>query len=207
MQSSVWTYTLEKVCADAGDIEQSFVVAPLKHYSKERRETLQREYDRLSLALLLDSAKAADPDDRYPKQFIQAALAFRNATDTNRYREAIALQKRLPVTPVKSTTNSVGTSNKFTGRGSRFIVRDYDKPSFVLERNEVLRLLGTPAFSNSLTFTYVVAKSPEHTFDLYISLDFHNDYVIASGIVSSAGPWKSDEGSPPSGAQKVGVKP
>jgi hypothetical protein len=139
----------------------------------------------LSLATLLHSAKADDRDNRYQKDFVEAALAFRRAAATNRYPEAEALQNRLHVTPVKSETYT-GTANKFSGRGSRFITRDYEKPSFILERSEVLRLLGAPTLTNTASFTYAVAKGREDKWEVYLTLHFHKDYLVDSTLHGGA---------------------
>lgn len=146
----------------------------------------------LGLAMLLDNVNADDGEKRYPKEFIDAASAFRSAATTNRYREAVALRKRLPTTPIISETFT-GFTNNFAGRGSRSVVRDYDKPSYVLERSEVTRLLGTPTFTNALSVVYAVTKEPENKFDVYLSLIFYNGYVVESLIVSSAEPWTDEK--------------
>lgn len=133
----------------------------------------------------VSGARAADDHPVYPSNFLQAATAFRIANPTNRYPEAEALRKALPVTQIVSVTYT-GTASNMAGRGSRFEVRDYDHPSFILTRSEVLRLLGTPYFTNSLSYFYPVASGPGYKFPVSLYLHFPNENVVLSGIFSQA---------------------
>jgi hypothetical protein len=139
----------------------------------------------VALSATLSRVRAAEEHPVYPSNFLQAANAFRNASPTNRYAEAEALNKTLPVAPIKSTTYT-GTASNLAGRGSRFITRDEDHPSFILTRSEVLRLVGTPRTINVLEYEYVVASGAGHRFPAFLGLHFHNDHVVDSVIYSQA---------------------
>ena len=135
------------------------------------------------VAAALRCSWAGDQDSNYPKEFLQAARAFQSASPTNRYREAEILQKTLPTTRITSVTYS-GTASNFNGRGGQFITRDLDKPSFILERNELLRVLGAPSFTNSLSYSYAVASGAGNRFPVFLGIDFHGNYVVTSMIYS-----------------------
>jgi hypothetical protein len=137
------------------------------------------------LCATLSGARAGDEHPVYPSNFLQAASAFRNASSTNRYAEAEALWKTLPVTRIESITYT-GTASNLAGRGSCFVTRDWDHPSFILTRSEVLRLLGKPRSTNLLAYEYAVASGPRDRSPVFLSLHLHNDYVVDSLIYSQA---------------------
>lgn len=121
--------------------------------------------------------RAADDHPIYPTNFLAAAKAFTNAPATNRYEEAWALHEALPTTPI---THISGPTN-LESRGSRFITRDENKPSFFLRESEVVRLLGTAYHTNATSYFYLVGKGGESRTAL--ALHFHNGYVVGSTIV------------------------
>jgi hypothetical protein len=120
--------------------------------------------------------KAGENEPVYPKKFLEAASAFTNAPATNRYIEASNLIELLPVAPV---TKSEAHTNSF-GRGSTFETRDENKPSFFLTQREVVRLLGAPWITNSISYSYLVKKDADSGAALMVR--FHNGYVVYSTI-------------------------
>lgn len=139
----------------------------------------------VALGATLSSVRTADQHPAYPSNFLQSASAFREASITNRYAEAEALYKTLPVTPIKNITYT-GTASNLAGRGSRFITPDYDHPSFILTGSEVLRLLGIPSSTNPLTYDYAVASGVGDTSPVFLNLQLHNGYVVGSFLYSQA---------------------
>lgn len=157
-----------------------------------------------ALGLVIGLAARAGVDSIYPTGFMDAVSAFQSASPTNRYREADALQKELPTTPVKRVWYT-GTASNFWGRGSRFVTRDLGKPSFILKQSEVLRLLGAPSSTNFEEFTYPVSSGAASRFPAFLSINFHNDYVVDSliysgpeskGFESDASPAKRNSSNP-----------
>jgi len=120
----------------------------------------------------------------YPDAFLNAAREFRSKTPRDRFREAQDLVRQLPTCPVLYATN--------TGIGS-IVSRDYEHPTFVLGRSEVIRLLGNPQYTRSEEFTYMVASGGKYTFDWVVGVHLNGDYVVSSTLFSNdrgAGPGK-----------------
>jgi hypothetical protein len=146
----------------------------------------------LALGAALCWARAAGGPPVYPDGFVEAAGAFRNAAITNRSREAAVLSNKLPTTPVTSKSFT-GTASSLAGRGSRFITRDYNKPSFLLSRSEALRFLGRPSETNSFLYVYPVESGSTNKFNVYLVVEFHEDYAVGSMVCSTTGSWSGDD--------------
>jgi hypothetical protein len=134
-------------------------------------------FELLLVFVVTCAAQAADERPIYPTNFLAAAKAFTNAPATNRYKEASALCEALPITPI---THISGNTN-LHARGSTFIARDENKPSFFLRENEVLRLLGTPRWTNSEAYAYLATMEEKQGSELVIF--FYNGHVTWSTIM------------------------
>src|SRR5438105_3504023 len=77
---------------------------------------------------------------KYPETLTKAVEAFKLASPTNRYNEAVALVKELPKCALKSERD-VGTG----------IYRsyDFDRPSYILTSEGTIRLLGKPLIAQT----------------------------------------------------------
>jgi len=120
----------------------------------------------------------SDDHPVYPKGFTEAAQAFKSAPPTNRYDLAATLMNILPTTRETNTNRSID----YKSRGSRFVTRDYSKPSFLLTESEVIKLLGSPSFTNSATYNYLIQLKGTNNLQTFLLIDFHNGLVVSTAI-------------------------
>jgi hypothetical protein len=167
--------------------KDSTICAPINSNGVASAFTFRESISRFScsagiLLLAITLCVSADKEHPvYPKKFLEAASVFKSAPTTNRLNEANAVSEALPDTPVTSGRGPTDIRQ----HGSRFELRDYNKPSFFLSQSEVARLLGSPSSTNSTDYIYLVLKEGENKPEVFLTIIFHNGYVVQSVLYSS----------------------
>ncbi len=118
-----------------------------------------------------NEAKPEKP--RYPDGLIAAAHAFASKDPSNRYSEATNLLAALPKCPITSRGRT------FMGHGVSY---DYSKPSYVLRRSDVARLVGPPSSIESDVYNYRVEDKQGAHWTWYMFIQFDNDRVVYANL-------------------------
>ena len=131
-------------------------------------------------ALLVSNAISATNEAdhaRYPMALMKAVQAFKLASPTNRYNEAVMVLKELPKCPLKYQ-REVGTGT--------FRSYDFARPSYILSSKDVVDLLGNPFVAqtngNEVMYWYPVNTNAPRSGWLF-EIHFSTNRVVLSNLV------------------------